>query len=153
MSPTPSFPGHDGGAAAVPDRECTRPGPCRSYRAGHLIHFIHAGFIRRTPWGWRDGVVRASGEDNVAVVDYLDGSGTAEIWQHHDLSVVAPPGSPVRLHERYYALESGDAILNVLLLRGVGPVPEPETPELWAGEGDPIFVDLATGRGVRAPRR
>jgi hypothetical protein len=137
--------------APADPRACTRPGPCRSYGAGHLIHFIHAGFIRRTPWGWRDGVVRVISEDGSAVVDHLDGSGPAEIWHHHDLSLVAPPGTPVRVHERYYALQAGRAVLNVQIVRGAGPVPEPAEPELWAGEGEVIVVDLATGEG-RLPR-
>ncbi len=135
-------------AAVVNPRACSRPGPCRSYRAGHLMHFIHAGFIRRTPWGWRDGVVREIGEDNTAVVDYLDGSGPAELWQHHDLALVAPPGTPVRVHERYYALQAGRAVLNVQVVRGAGPVPEPTEPGRWPDEGEAIVVDLATGEGV-----
>lgn len=137
----------------VDPRRCAGEGACRSYRPGHLLHFIHAGRISRTPWGWRDAVVREISTDNVAVVDYLDGSGTAEIWQHRDLSVAAPPGMPVRLHERYYALAAGRAVLNVLLLRGIGPVPEPASPDLWAGEGEVIAVDLATGDGLTSRRQ
>lgn len=136
----------------VDPRSCGGDGACRSYRPGHLMHLIHAGFVGRTPWGWRDAVVREIGPDNVAVLDHLDGSGAAEIWQHHDLSVAAPPGTPVRLHERYHALAAGRAVLSVLLLRGVGPVPEPALPELWAGEGEMIVVSGATGEGRTARR-
>jgi len=119
------------------------------------MHFIQAGLIRRMPWGWRDGVVRGAGEDDwdgTTVVDYLDGSGEAEIWHHLDPSLVAP-GSPVRLHERYHAVQAGRVVLNVLMVRGVGPVPEPAEPELWAGEGEAIFVNLATGVGHLPPLR
>jgi hypothetical protein len=34
---------------------------------------------------------------------------------------------------------------------GLGAVPEPEHPDLWAAERQVVVVDAATGRGVTAP--
>ncbi|MDD9205893.1 hypothetical protein PU560_05340 [Georgenia sp. 10Sc9-8] len=128
---------------------CTRPGPCRVYLPGHLMHPIHARRLHATPWGWRDGTLRAVDGANAAVVDYLHG-GSAELWHHLDLSVVVLPGTPVRLHERLHALQVGDVVLNVLLLSGLGAVPTPEG-AASRGRGPVIAVDLQTGHGLSAP--
>ena len=128
---------------------CTRPGPCRVCRPGHLMHPIHARQLHMTPWGWRDGTLRTVDGANVAVVDYLHG-GSAELWHHLDLSVVVRPAAPVRLHERLHALQVGDVVLNVLLLSGLGAVPPPAG-TASRRRGPVVAVDLRTGHGRSAP--
>ncbi|MFH5821361.1 hypothetical protein [Georgenia sp. AZ-5] len=90
-------------------------GPCRSYRPRHLVHMIQAKYLRLTPDGWRDGIVGELGPRGTAVVHYLAG-GRVTVWNHHGFAVAAPAGSPVRIHERYHALQSGRAVLCVQVL-------------------------------------
>lgn len=123
-----------------------------SYRPGHAMHPIHARLLGEQPWGWRDGIVRASGE-GTHVIDYLAESG--EITVRSTLLAQIAAGSPVRVHERLHALAHGSTWYSVQRdSGGLGPVPEPEHPELWAAEAVPGIVDLArgVGRDPRAPR-
>ena len=120
-----------------------------SYRPGHAMHPIHARLLGEQPWGWRDGIVRESGE-GTHVIDYLAGSGEITVWSAFLPQV--PPGSPVRVHARLHALTLGPTWFSVRReAGGLGPVPEPEHPELWAPEAAPGIVDLARGVG-RDPR-
>lgn len=125
---------------------CTAGARCRKYLPGHRMHQIHAGHVKRSPWGWRGAVVRSIDAGNVAVLDYVGEEGSCTLWHHHDLAVMCPPGTPVSVHEQWRALLVAGAVLNVHLLDGVGPVPEPG--EGLADGGPAIVVDLATGQGV-----
>lgn len=99
-----------------------------NYQAGHDLHVIHARRIAESPWGWRSGTV-TSYVDELLTVDYVFEDGTVEIW--HNRLVPVEPGTPVRVHERYYALELAGVWFNVELCRGgLGAVPEPEEPDL-----------------------
>ena len=119
------------------------------YAHGFDMHVIQAGLAARRPWGWRDGLVTSYAE-GVAVVDYVSEPGTIEVWHSRDLSLA--PGSAVRVHEGVHVLDTGGGWWNVLVRAGgLGAVPEPEHPELWAGEEQVVVTEVATGRGVTPP--
>lgn len=118
------------------------------YRPGHAMHFIHANVVGRSPWGWRPGTVRRV-DGQAATVDYVLEEGAVEVWRHAGFANLKP-GTPVRVHEGLHALELTGAWLNVEVRSGIGPVPEPEHPELWAAETTRVVVtDLRTGTAVR----
>lgn len=98
-------------APRVPPRR-RRPLPVL-LRGPHNLHVIHAAHIGRTPWGWRDGVVRemASGWLHI---DYVAEPGDVQVW-HHDVARRLRPGTPVRLHEQYHALGNQAGWLNVMV--------------------------------------
>lgn len=121
----------------------------QSYRPGHDLHVIHAKRIAKSPWGWRPGTVTAY-VDGLVTVDYVFEDGTIELW--HSRPVPVEPGTPVRVHERYYALEVAGAWFNVEVRRGgLGAVPDPDEPDLWAREVPIVVVDLARGVGLTGP--
>lgn len=130
-------------------RECSRDerGRCRSFYPGHNLHVIHANHVGRTPWGWRDGVVRelASGWLHI---DYVADPAEVRVWHHEGFPRLLRPGTPVRLHEQYHALGSHAGWLNVVVVDGCGPVPAPPEPGVWATDMTVGVVDLSTGRGV-----
>lgn len=129
-------------------RECSRneQGRCQSFYPGHNLHVIHAAHIGRTPWGWRDGVVREMASGWVHI-DYVAEPGDVRVW-HHDVSRQLRRGTPVRLHEQYHALANRAGWLNVMVVGGCGPVPAPPEPGVWATEMTAGVVDLSTGRGL-----
>jgi len=115
----------------------------QSYRPGHHIHWIQANRAGRRPWGWRAGVVR-SYDDLAAVIDYVGEAGSITVWHFRDL--VLTPGTPVRIHEELQVLEVGRAWFSYELRDGgLGAVPEPKHPDLWAPEADLPITDLAAG--------
>lgn len=131
----------------MPDTDCLpRRGDCHSYHPGHQVHAIHAKRVGQTPWGWRDAVV-VEAVDRVLTVEYLQG-GRAVLWHHVPLGHELPPGSPLRVHERYYVIGAPLGWLNVLVTEGIGAVPEPEEPMLWAPEATWGVADLSTGRAI-----
>jgi hypothetical protein len=114
-----------------------------SYRPGHDVHWIQANRASKRPWGWRDGVVR-SYDDLVAVIDYVDTSGSITIWHVGDLELT--PGTPLRVHEELHVVEVGRAWFNYELREGgLGTKPEPELVELWLPEVEIPITDLASG--------
>lgn len=129
-------------------RPCIRPGtlPCQSYAPGHNLHVIHGKHVGRTPWGWRDGVVVSTNGGDV-VVEYLETGHQVRLWHHASLAAVRA-GSPVRVHEQYYVLGGPFGWLNVVVMDGLGAVPEPAEPGLWSAQVVMPVVDLSTGRGL-----
>jgi hypothetical protein len=118
------------------------------YKPGFHIHFIQAKKIGQTPWGWRPGVVSAV-EGQTATVSYVQEDGDVTLWHHAPLDDLEV-GLPVRVHEQSHVLETVGSWRNVALTGGLGPVPEPEHPDLWEPETDrAVITDLGTGRGVR----
>lgn len=130
----------------TPCRSIPAGKPCQSYRYGHHVHWIHAGHVGQTPWGWRDGVISGVDADGWITVDYLLDDGSARMWHHEDLQ--APAGTPVRVHEQWKALSGPFGLVNVVLGSGIGAVPTPEHPETWAQEMRLGVVDLSTGRAI-----
>lgn len=121
---------------------------CQAYFPGHHMHFIHARKLGESPWGWRDGVIAAAGEDGTVIIDYVLEDGRAEAWHHDEVVVELRVGSPVRVHEGLYALSSRLGWLNILISGGLGPVPTPEQTDPWLAEMTGGVVDLSTGRGL-----
>ena len=118
-----------------------------NYRPGHSLHFIHADKIANSPWGWRPGVVHTYVK-RIATIVYLE-EGSIEVWQASQLPI--SPGTPVRVHERYYALDVGGVWFNVKVVGGgLGHVPTPDLPELWRPEVPIVVTDFSTGRGHAA---
>lgn len=78
-------------------------------------------------------------------IGYLDEPATPGCWQHRSLEGLFQVGMPVRLHEEYYVLGGPPGWFSVFACDGLGPVPEPEEPELWAAERSAGIVDLCTG--------
>lgn len=121
--------------------------PCQSYRPGHHMHVSHARRIGETPWGWRDAIVTAiSGQ--VIAVGYVHDDACPTVWHHRSLIEYLRPGDPVRLHERYYALGCAAGWFNVVIEAGLGPVPEPDDPSVWAAQTSVGIVDMATGAAL-----
>ena len=120
---------------------------CGAYYPGHHTHWIHAKHVGRTPWGWRDAVVRRV--DGLWVtVAYVDPDVEVRLWHHVDLAAELAIGAPVRLHEGYYVLGGPFGWLNVVVQGGLGPVPEPADPAAWADRVTGGVQDLGTGRGL-----
>lgn len=142
-----------GPAGLVPDRGVLMsPSPCHvrglcGYGPGHAIHWIQAGLAGRSPWGWRDGVVKAW-DGELLRIRYVVEDHAITVWHHVKLSGELPIGTPVRVHEAFHVLATASGWYCVEITGGLGPVPEPEQPELWAHEAVPGIVDLATGVGL-----
>lgn len=118
-----------------------------SYHPGHHMHPIQARLAGESPWGWRAGLVR-SYRELVAVIDYVDEDGSITLWHATDLGLV--PGTPVRVHESYHVLEVGLAWLSYERRDGgLGSVPEPAHPDLWAPERSTPITAVATGVSYR----
>ena len=116
---------------------------------GFDIHPIQAKLAARDAWGWRNGLVTTYAE-GVATIDYVSDPGTIEVWNPRDLGLA--PGSAVRVHEGVHVLDTGRGWWNVeVRAGGLGAVPEPEHPELWAAEQQVVVTEVATGRGVTPP--
>lgn len=121
------------------------------------LHWIHANHLGQTPWGWRDGVVSAPlpgaelppGWEPQEVVDvaYLEG-GRVRVSNGRPLGARLPVGTPVRVHERYWALQVSRALFPVRLDGGLGDVPKPAQPHLWHAERQVAVTDNATGLAV-----
>lgn len=120
---------------------------CPSYRPGHLMHWIHAKRIGQTPWGWRDATVVAI-DGLWLTLSYVVGDHVVRAWHHQSLGDQVQVGSPVRLHEQYYALGGPFGWVNVALTDGLGPVPEPDDVSLWAAETTVAVTDLSTGHAL-----
>lgn len=118
---------------------------CVSYWSGHNTHWIHANHVGRTPWGWRDGVVASADPKGWVHVEYVAAQATVSGWHHRDLSELLPPGTLVRVHERYHVLGGPFGWLNLVVRGGLGPVPDPGEPALWAEEMRVGIENLATG--------
>lgn len=118
---------------------------CRSYAPGHNMHAIHAKHVGLSPWGWRDAVIASLTPDGWIAINYVTEDGGALLWNHADLSRLVAPGSPVRVHEGLHALGGSFGWVNVFLASGIGPVPEPEHPQLWAGQMSWGVTNLSTG--------
>jgi hypothetical protein len=111
------------------------------------MHWIHAGRIGNSPWGWRDATVVAI-DGLWLTLCYVVEDDESRIWHHEPLSDVLDVGSPVRLHEQYYALGGPFGWVNVAVFGGLGPIRAPEDPSLWAAERTVAVTDLATGRAL-----
>lgn len=117
------------------------------YSPGHHMHFIHAGRIAATPWGWRDGVVRSSDDAGHHVIDYALEPGHIEVWS--EFCPQLQPGTPVRVHERYWAMDVAGNWFNVRKdSPGLGPVPEPDDLTPWIGSPRVVAVSNAEGVGL-----
>src|ERR1700756_1092967 len=112
----------------------TSDGDCPGYATGHHLHWIPARHIGQAPRGWRDAIVESVDEDGWAVIHYAAEDARVRVWHHRRPPTGPVPGSPVRLHERYNALDCQYGWLNVAFTGGLGPVPAPEHPELWTRE-------------------
>lgn len=132
----------------MPFSPCTPHAHCRSYRPGHRMHFIHTGLVKNAPWGWRHATVRSIDADNVATFEYSAETGTSTAWHHLDFSVVCPPGTQVRIHERRHALLVGSVVFNLHLIEGIGPVPPPANVAEALAQAPVIVTDLSTGHGI-----
>lgn len=111
------------------------------------MHHIHARLTGEAPWGWRDARVLAA-EDQMLQLEYLSEPGQPRVWHHAPLAPQCPPGNPVRLHERFSVLGTPAGWIHVVIEDGIGPLPVPENPELWAAERTQGAVNLATGTGL-----
>jgi hypothetical protein len=120
---------------------------CQSYLPGHHTHWIHAKHIGRTPWGWRDAVVTGLGEGWTSVT-YVESGRPVRLWHHVDLTGEVEVGAPVRVHERYHVLGGPFGWLNVVVVGGLGPVPEPADPSEWVDRMTGGVQSFATGRGL-----
>lgn len=121
------------------------PATCSVYRPGHLMHWIHAGLIGRTPTQWRRATVVAVHGCDVTVA--YRGGHEVSLWHHRAIELAVSLGQEVRLHEQFSALSVGASIYNVAVEGGLGPVSDDEV-----GDGYlPSFVavaDLSTGNGA-----
>lgn len=135
----------------MPSRCDPQTDRCRSYKAGHQVHFIQARLAGEQPWHWRDGVV-AEVDGHTLTVQYSFEEGDVDCWSHHDLSSRVEVGDTVRVHERFNLLAAGRSWICVECTGGLGPVPRPDHPELWSTETSPGIVDLATGEAIATDR-
>jgi hypothetical protein len=120
------------------------------FAPGHLMHPIQARLLAETPWGWRPAVVSHVDGLRARASYVLDGAGVVAFWHEQRIHMEwLEVGLPVRVHEQHHALEVDDAWLNIRVDSGIGPVPAPEHPELWAGEAYGVVLNAATGQGIR----
>jgi hypothetical protein len=99
------------------------------------------------PWGWRDAVVTDI-DGHWLTVEYLQEPAVLRLWHHEQLGAEIAVGGPVRVHEQYYVIGGPFGWLNVVVRRGLGPVPAPPKPAAWAAEMTGGVQDLATGRAL-----
>ncbi len=130
-------------------KKCQRLGHgcCQLYWPGHNAHWIHAKRIGGTPWGWRDAIVTTVEGRWVTVTYVLEGT-QLRLWHHERLSSEIHPGDLVRVHEQYNVLGGPFGWLNVIVEGGLGAVPEPAEPALWADQTTGGVQDLSTGRAL-----
>lgn len=130
--------------------DCIRDGQgiCQAYWPGHNLHWIHARKIGESPWGWRDGVVSDCSTDGFVTIQYALELGRVEAWHHDAVIGELEDGTPVRVHEGFYALSSPMGWFNLLISSGLEAVPEPQDKGPWQPEVTGGVVDLATGRGL-----
>jgi hypothetical protein len=122
-------------------------GQCQAYFPGHNTHWIHAKHVGRTPWGWRDAVVRTI--DGCALtVAYVDSGHEVELWHHDALAGELAVGVPVRLHEQYSVLGGPFGWLHVVVRDGLGSVPEPTDTTACKRAMTGGVQDLGTGRAL-----
>ncbi|GAA4982428.1 hypothetical protein WHI96_12975 [Pseudonocardia tropica] len=124
---------------------------CRSYADGHRMHHIRSRLTGESPWGWRDAIVTGT-EGTWLTLDYVTTKGRPRVRHHAQLDTL-PPGTPVRLHERFRVLGSPTGWITVEIENGIGPVPEPENPSDWADAVSPGIVHLRTGHGLSTDHR
>lgn len=120
---------------------------CQHYAPGHNTHCIHAKHVGRSPWGWRDGLV-ALIDGHWLHISYVGDSGEVRVWHHEALGDEVAVGDPVRVHEGLHVLGGPFGWLNVIAQGGLGAVPEPAEPALWADEVTRGVQDLSTGRAL-----
>jgi hypothetical protein len=126
---------------------------CGSFHGGHQVHPIQARKVGETPWGWRDAIVTAV-DGLVVQVAYLGHDDARPVvWHHRSLAEVLAPGDPVRLHEQYFVLGCPAGWFSVYVEGGLGPVPTPQAPELWAGQTSAGIVDVGTGIALPTDHR
>lgn len=123
-------------------------GSCQSCAAGHNVHFIHAGKVGESPWGWRDGVLASVGTTGWLTVEYTSEAGRVEAWHHQDLVAELPLGTPVQVREGWRMLAAPGGWLHLIIAAGLGAVEQPTLVELWDDQVTYGVVDLSTGRGV-----
>ncbi|ALE78006.1 hypothetical protein WY02_05685 [Pseudonocardia sp. AL041005-10] len=111
------------------------------------MHHIHSRLTGESPWGWRDAQVVAA-DGHVLHLAYVVASGRPRVWHHAPLAPQHPPGTLVRLHERHSVLGAPRGWIHISVENGVGPVPDPDDPDLWTAEQTHGAVDLATGTGL-----
>jgi hypothetical protein len=100
-----------------------------------------------SPWGWRDAVVTAMRGLEVTV-EYVTDEGRPVLWHHRPLEEYVAVGDPVRMHERYSLMDARGHWFSVRLADGLGPVADPDHPELWLAETTVAVVDHAAGVGL-----
>lgn len=122
-------------------------GYCESFLPGHHTHWIHAKHIGRTPWGWRDAVVRSL-DGQWITVTYVESGRQVELWHHAELAEEVELGAPVRVHEQYYVIGGPFGWLNVVVQGGQGAVPEPADVTAWQAQMTGGVQDLGTGRAL-----
>lgn len=123
-------------------------GTCGLYTRGHNLHWRFARLVGESPWGWRDAIVQKAGANGVVHLRYLVEDAHVITWQHQDLTGLVTAGDLVRLHEEQNVLGGGFGWAHVKVHKGLGPVPAPAEPALWAPEMTAGIVDLTTGLGV-----
>ena len=124
-----------------------RDGQCQLYSPGHNTHWIHARHVGESPWGWRDGVVSAIDGQSLTV-RYLEADADVRVWHHDALHEEIAVGDPVRVHEGFHVLGGPFGWLNVIVHGGLGAVPKPAEPRLWAPQMTGGVQDLSTGRAL-----
>ncbi len=96
---------------------------------------------------WRDATV-VTVDDPVVTARYVLENMTIRIWHHESLTSRLVVSEPVRVHEGYHALGARLGWVNVVVLEGIGEVPEPADREVWRPEMTVGAVDLATGIAI-----
>ncbi len=81
-------------------------------------------------------------------VEYVVEPAVLRLWHHTSLRAELSVGSPVRVHEQYYVLGAPFGWLNVIIEGGLGSVPEPAEPAVWAEQMTGGVQDMAPGRAL-----
>lgn len=90
-------------------------GTCDRTDPGHAIRPIQARVASATPGKWRDGIVAPVSVNGWTGIQLLESGNTVWVWNHADLSVDAPAGTPVALHALYDTLAIGQTRISVLV--------------------------------------
>ncbi len=120
---------------------------CQGYWPGHHTHCIHANHVGQRSWGWRDAIVTAIA-GHWLDVDYVHETASLRLWHHEALTGELAVGDPVRVHEEYHLLGGPFGWLNVIVEGGLGAVPQPAEPALWAHQMTAGVQELSTGRAL-----
>jgi hypothetical protein len=120
----------------------------QNFNPGYLMHPSHGRMLATTPWGWRPALIVEVSE-HTAVAEYVQDEGRVRLWHHTSLTSYCVIGEPVRVHEGHHGLEIEDFWLNVRIDAGIGAVPDPADPELWAAEQYGVIINAANGQGIR----